>query len=200
MLNTQDQAVVSRNRIIIKGGTVINNYKTPSGDAEGNSGQATGIFFNVQNPIQSFYGRKDFLVRLHEKIQENSNKSKVLILSQVKVVSGLGGIGKTETMRKYIFQFKDFYTNVIWIDAETINTMTDSFLQLATQLRIPTQHQNGKPRELKELLFDIYNKICDSQNSNLIIFDNAEDLVSESSGIQRFFPRSLPSKVKIPSS
>ena len=87
----------------------------------------------------------------------------------MKVVSGLGGIGKTETARKYIFQFKELYNNIIWINAETITSLTDSFIKLAIQIKIPTQ-QNEKPRDLKEIVTEIYSKICDGVNSNLIVF------------------------------
>ncbi|MDM8334925.1 hypothetical protein [Wolbachia pipientis] len=54
-----------------------------------------------------------------------------------KQISGLGGIGKSELARKYAYKYgKDYYGNVIWINAKNFEYITNSFFGLAKDKKV----------------------------------------------------------------
>ncbi|UPA54715.1 NB-ARC domain-containing protein [Wolbachia pipientis] len=142
-----------------------------------------GFRFEVRNPVGSFTGRKTELEKLHESIQES--RGVATIISQLAIISGLGGVGKTELARKYIEKHsKDYSNNIIWINAETYETMAQSFLKLAKGLLgIPTED-----RDIESIVRDIYAFFA--KRKSLFVFDNAEEYRSEGqdAGISQFLP------------
>ncbi|WP_264707211.1 tetratricopeptide repeat protein [Wolbachia endosymbiont (group A) of Acrocera orbiculus] len=142
-----------------------------------------GFRFEVRNPVGSFTGRKTELEKLHESIQESQGVATVI--SQLVSISGLGGIGKTELAKKYIEEHsKDYDNNIIWIKAETHETMVQSFLRLARDpLGIPTED-----RDIESIVRDIYAFFA--KRKSLFVFDNAEEYRSEGqdAGISQFLP------------
>ncbi|MGL9758152.1 MAG: tetratricopeptide repeat protein [Wolbachia sp.] len=142
-----------------------------------------GFRFEVRNPVGLFTGRKTELEKLHESIQESQGVA--TIISQLASISGLGGVGKTELARKYIEKHsKDYSNNIIWINAETYETMAQSFLKLAKGLLgIPTED-----RDIESIVRDIYAFFA--KRKSLFVFDNAEEYRSEGqdAGISQFLP------------
>ena len=142
-----------------------------------------GFRFRVRNPIGSFTGRTEELGELHKLIQKSQGVA--TIISQLASISGLGGVGKTELARKYIEKHsKDYDNNIIWIRAETYETMAQSFLRLAKGLLgIPTED-----RDIESIVRDIYAFFA--KRKSLFVFDNAEEYRSEGqdAGISQFLP------------
>ncbi|XCA33130.1 MAG: FxSxx-COOH system tetratricopeptide repeat protein [Wolbachia endosymbiont of Polyergus mexicanus] len=142
-----------------------------------------GFRFEVRNPVGSFTGRKTELEKLHGSIQESQGVATVI--SQLVSVCGLGGIGKTELVRKYIEKHsKDYDNNIIWINAATYETIVQSFLRLAKGLLgIPTED-----RDIESIIRDIYAFFA--KRKSLFVFDNAEKYRSEGqdAGISQFLP------------
>ena len=123
-----------------------------------------GIWFRVIEPVVSFTGRETELHNLHSALIHNVEK-KVL-------VSGLGGIGKTELARKYAHNNKDYYNNnIIWIDAETHESCKKAFYELASQLGI-AQSTTENERRIRDVVNEVYRLF--SQTKSLFIFDGAE--------------------------
>ncbi len=142
-----------------------------------------GFRFEVRNPVGSFTGRTEELRELHKLIQKSQGVATVI--SQLVSISGLGGIGKTELAKKYIEEHsKDYDNNIIWIKAETHETMGQSFLRLARDpLGIPTED-----RDIESIVRDIYAFFA--KRKSLFVFDNAEEYRSEGqdAGISQFLP------------
>ncbi|WP_341816578.1 tetratricopeptide repeat protein [Wolbachia endosymbiont (group A) of Agelastica alni] len=142
-----------------------------------------GFRFEVRNPVGSFTGRKTELKKLHESIQESQGVATVI--SHLASISGLGGIGKTELVRKYIEKHsKDYDNNIIWINAATYETIVQSFFRLAKGLLgIPTED-----RDVESIVRDIYAFFA--KRKSLFVFDNAEKYRSEGqdAGISQFLP------------
>ncbi|QOD38166.1 NB-ARC domain-containing protein [Candidatus Wolbachia massiliensis] len=142
-----------------------------------------GFRFEVRNSVGSFTGRKTELEKLHDSIQESQGVATVI--SHLASISGLGGIGKTELVRKYIEEHsKDYDSNIIWINAATYETMVQSFLRLAKGLLgIPTED-----RDIESIVRDIYAFFA--KRKSLFVFDNAEEYRSEGqdAGISQFLP------------
>jgi hypothetical protein len=92
------------------------------------------IWFDVREPVELFTGRKEELENLHREVQRNSgnNALELTVISQMTSISGLGGVGKSELAKKYIREHRhDYDGNVMWINAEKYETLSESFGRLA---------------------------------------------------------------------
>src|SRR5262249_40619737 len=86
---------------------------------------------STRNPF--FTGREDILEALHQRLSTDQ----VVALTQSYVLHGLGGIGKTQIALEYAYRHAQEYTAVFWIGAETLESITSSFLSMATLLKLP---------------------------------------------------------------
>ena len=112
-----------------------------------------------------FTGREELLKHLHD----NLTSRKAAALTQA--ISGLGGIGKTQTAVEYAYRYRDDYYAVLWVNAVTRDTLITSFLNLAYRLNLPEkdeQDQNITVQAMKRWL--------EQHDHWLLIFDNADDL------------------------
>ena len=74
-----------------------------------------GFSYDIFPPIPSFIGRENDIQKIHEKLI-NMDDGKIAL-----VVSGFGGVGKSELVRRYCQEFGvTFYkNNTIWINAKS---------------------------------------------------------------------------------
>src|SRR5207237_5186467 len=77
-----------------------------------------------RNPF--FTGRTQLLERLHQQLSRAQGQSYAL--------SGLGGIGKTQTVIEYAYRYRDEYSAVFWIRAASRETLVADFVALARLL------------------------------------------------------------------
>ena len=70
-----------------------------------------------QNPF--FTGREALLRYLHDQL----TRTKSAALTQAQAISGLGGIGKTQTAIEYAYRHRDEYRHVLWVNAATRDTI-----------------------------------------------------------------------------
>jgi ankyrin repeat protein len=144
------------------------------------------IWFGIKEPVKSFTGREKELNELHKLVKLKRERT---IISQVATVSGAGGIGKSVLARKYAYIHReDFDNNIAWMNAETQESLQESFIMLAKDLRIPTiEKRKGKEqdRDIKSIVKDVYKYFTNV--SSLFIFDNAEKYKD----ISEFLPSSF---------
>lgn len=133
------------------------------------------VCFNVLSPEHKFTGREKELKLLHEALQRNLNSPKN-IESQITVVSGLGGIGKTQLVRQYVQENQAKYdNNVIWINADREESIIDAFKRLANDiLLISTVGANGNDKNINSVVQDVYDYFCGKQF--LFVYDNVESM------------------------
>jgi len=149
-------------QIIGSGNTVNQHFYEPDISAQHSSPSV--YVWNIpylRNPL--FTGREDQLSQLHENLTENKTTS----LTQA--LSGLGGIGKTQTAIEYAYRYREEYHYVLWINAATHDTIITSVLELAAYLHLP-QHQNQN-----QIVADVKAWFA-VHGAWLLIFDNVEDL------------------------
>jgi hypothetical protein len=118
-----------------------------------------------RNPF--FTGRERLLTLLHD----NLTTTKAAVLTQAQAISGLGGIGKTQTAVEYAHRYRDEYRFVLWASATTRETLIADFVTLADVLDLPEkneQDQNITVAAVKRWLAQ--------HDGWLLILDNADDL------------------------
>ncbi|XP_046400533.1 uncharacterized protein LOC124166866 [Ischnura elegans] len=143
-----------------------------------------GIRFNLRHPVFDFIGREQPLKLVHELLQGGSEASCSMVPRAV-VVSGLGGMGKSELAREYAKRHHPSqYGNVIWIDSENRERLEWSFKTLAFgRLGILKEDKNGGVKDIEIIVQETYDFFCGK--NTLFVFDN----VVYSEHLAKFFPK-----------
>lgn len=116
---------------------------------------------HARNPF--FLGREPVL----ESIQSALNKVKSLSICQA--ISGLGGIGKTQTAVEYAYRSKANYRAIFWAVADTEITLSSAYLEMAKILQLP-----GWDGQNQNLIIDAVKQWLETTDRWLLILDNAD--------------------------
>src|SRR3954470_6764109 len=84
---------------------------------------------------------------------------------------GLGGTGKSQVALEYCYRNKDNYRYIFWIDADTEETLQNSFLDVARLLPGLASTKPTKPNDL--VLYAI--KWLQNNDDWLLVYDNLDD-------------------------
>ena len=84
-----------------------------------------------RNPY--FTGREDMLQALAEKLSPGGRAS----IGQMAAISGLGGIGKTQTAVEFAYRHRHNYAAVFFVRAETEMELLGGFADIASKLELP---------------------------------------------------------------
>lgn len=124
--------------------------------------------FNVPIPRNPFFtGRGDILAKLHEALQ-SKNAIAIKPSEKATALSGLGGVGKTQTVAEYAHRYKCEYSAVLWVLSDGTDLLRSSFAQLSVLLGFKAEKQDDQILAVQSWL---------RNNSGwLLIFDNAETL------------------------
>ncbi|OCL11362.1 HET-domain-containing protein [Glonium stellatum] len=126
-----------------------------------------------------FTGREPELTRLEEMLSSKHCTAKLAI-------AGLGGVGKTQLVIELLYRVADKqkHCSVIWISAVNMESLHQSYLDVARQLGIPGFEDDKA--DVKSLVQAHLSK--ESTGRWLLVFDNADDLdmwiVEAGSGLQ----------------
>jgi tetratricopeptide (TPR) repeat protein len=118
-----------------------------------------------RNPF--FTGREELLTRLHDQL----NQSKTAALTQAQAISGMGGIGKTQTAVEYAYRYREEYQVIFWVGAETRLPLLADFGKIAALLHLAerdAQDQEALVTAVKHWLL--------THQGWLLILDNADDV------------------------
>ena len=127
----------------------------------------------------NFVGRHDILAEMARTIRENQSADGCVPL----VLSGLGGMGKTQLMLKYCHTHRKEYTCVFWLDASEKSALLYGFQKLAEKLGIKIDEDKAG----EETLVDCVHKWLQSRTERwLLLFDNVYDMDDMSDFIPRF--------------
>lgn len=124
--------------------------------------------FNVPIPRNPcFTGRGDILAKLHETLQ-SQNELTIKPSEKATALSGLGGVGKTQTVAEYAHRYQSKYFAVLWVLADGKDLLRSSFAQLSNLLGFKAEKQDDQILAVQSWLRNNHNW--------LLIFDNAETL------------------------
>src|SRR5436309_4267146 len=118
-----------------------------------------------RNPF--FTGREPVFTQIHDLL----DAGKTTALSQPPAISGLGGIGKTQTAVEYAFRYRDSYQFVLWVQANDHETLLLNFVALARLLNLPE-----KDAREQQVVVHALKQWFETHSGWLLIFDNADDL------------------------
>ncbi len=118
----------------------------------------------ARNPF--FSGREQELADLHTHLQRHSAAA----IGQVRAISGLGGIGKTQLAVEYAYRHRQEYRAVLWVRADTLETLNASYSELARLLRLPEQ----AARE-QEVIVQAVRTWLETRADWLLLLDNLDE-------------------------
>ena len=126
-----------------------------------------------RNPY--FTGREDILKRLAAALRTGNTAA----LTQPQAISGLGGIGKTQTAVEYAYRYATDYQAVLWVNAATRDTLIASYLDLARMLTLPEKDEQDQTITVQAV-----KQWLEHHDGWLLLVDNADDLALT----EEFFP------------
>jgi tetratricopeptide (TPR) repeat protein len=118
-----------------------------------------------RNPL--FTGREDVL----NKLSETLRGGKTAALAQPQAISGLGGIGKTQTAVEYAYRNKDNYKAILWVKAETEGSINADFVTIASLLDLPEKQEQDQSK-----IIEAVKRWFQGHADWLLILDNADDI------------------------
>ena len=149
--------------------------------AMGSVGPAEGLtlppLWNVPHERNPFFtGREHVLQTLRQALTKN----KAAALTQIQAISGLGGIGKTQTAVEYAYHYCNDYKAVFWVRAETEAELGTGFVQVAQLLGLPELEAQNLDKTVQAV-----KNWLENHHDWLLIFDNAD----HPELLRRFRPR-----------
>lgn len=115
---------------------------------------------------QYFTGREDTLRQLHRALRGVN----AVGLIQAQGISGLGGIGKTQTAVEFAYRYGMEYNAVFWVRADSITTLYSSFTEIARLLQLPERQEQDQRIVVEAVL-----RWLRLHARWLLIFDNMDD-------------------------
>lgn len=143
----------------------------------------------VPNPVNHFHGRSDILSEMEtyfSAARPEDEQQKILVLS------GLGGIGKSQIALAYARRHRNMYKNCLQIDASSKRSLIQGFtaaaMEIRAQLNLDPIQQQRDLDDVNALQVNFVKSWLSERKSQwLIIFDNHDNPAEVD--LQWYFPR-----------
>ena len=114
-----------------------------------------------------FTGREEIFTQLRKALTTRQ----VAALTQPQAISGLGGIGKTQTAIEYAYRFAKEYQAVLWIKGDSNDTLISDFVSIAGLL-----HLSQKAEMEQGHIINAVKRWLERHTGWLLILDNVEEI------------------------
>ena len=118
-----------------------------------------------RNPF--FTGRETLLQSLRDQLLSGNT----MALTQTQAISGLGGIGKTQTAIEYAYRHQQQYSYILWVGAATLEALLSDLSKMADLLNV-----SGRDLQNQQNTANAVKTYLSQQRDWLLIFDNADDI------------------------
>lgn len=164
----QDAALVSvAQRILKLARSKPSQAPSPSVATTG----ATHTVWNVEYPRNRFFtGREGVLEALNRELAANGRAA----------LSGMGGVGKTQTAVEYAYRHRGEYVTVLWAKADGEDSLKAGFAAIADKLGLPEKDETDRGKAV-----DAARRWLEENEGWLLILDNADDLALVSDLLRR---------------
>lgn len=158
-----------REQVLVKLATAVSGALAVQSVTPASAPVSSGKLCNVpaRNPL--FCGREELLEQLTEALSETGRAA----------LSGLAGIGKTESVIEYAYRSRQRYSVVFWIKSDSRQQIHASFVDAARFLDLP-EWRSANQNET----WVAVSKWLQRNRGWLMIFDDADDLAVA----KEFFP------------
>lgn len=147
--------------------TAEDNGSPPERPPSNGANRRGWISRTVPRPNRLFTGRRDTLDRLHATLKAGP----AALTADPQALTGLGGIGKTQTALAYLYERWREYDRVFWVSAETVEMLNDGLVSLAEELELLAAAPARKNQALQKM-HDWFR----TESHWLLVLDNADDL------------------------
>jgi len=118
-----------------------------------------------------FTGREEILSQLHDKLTKTNDSTQL----QPQILSGLGGIGKTQLALEFVYRYRQEYLAILWLRAEARSSLITDIVAMPNLF--PTQElEEGADEQQERSVISSFRAWLASQDDWLLILDNVDDL------------------------
>jgi hypothetical protein len=118
-----------------------------------------------------FTGRKEILKQLHDKLTKTNDLTQL----QPQILSGLGGIGKTQLALEFAFGHQQEYPFILWLRAETRSSLISDIAAIPNLF--PSLESEDETDERQErTVISSFRAWLARHDDWLLILDNVDDL------------------------
>nr|MDZ8282241.1 FxSxx-COOH system tetratricopeptide repeat protein [Nostoc sp. ChiSLP01] len=114
------------------------------------------------------YLRNPFFTAREIVLEEMGN---ALLTKKLAALSGLGGIGKTQTVIEYAYRYRHEYQAILWVRAAFETELVSGFVRLAELFNLPVSQEQDE-----NLVIAAVKQWLATHNGWLLIVDNADDI------------------------
>lgn len=152
----QDAVLLSVAQRILE---VADRQPAPAHAAPAQGGAAVWTVPLPRNPF--FTGREQVLEDLRRALSDDGRAA----------LSGLGGVGKTQTAAEYAYRHRGEYDAVLWARADSEESLKANFAALASKLNLPEKDEKDR-----DVIVAAVKRWLERREGWLLILDNADEL------------------------
>jgi tetratricopeptide (TPR) repeat protein len=115
-----------------------------------------------------FTGREELLDRLYYLLNKRTS---VVAVTQTCALTGLGGIGKTQTVLEYLYRHCEEYDAVFWLKGDTRENLLSDFLHIASLFGLPERDASDQAVTIAAI-----QQWLREQTAWLLVLDNVDNL------------------------